>query len=89
VYIAVSVPFSSISLFAPSIVAGLGYAGLDAQLWTVPPYAIAFAVTVLTAWLADRFEARSVAAGASLAIAGAAYVAQGTLALSIFLPQLS
>ena len=47
VYISVSVPFSSISLFAPTIVSGLGYEGLRAQLFTVPPYAIAFVVSVL------------------------------------------
>ncbi|TCD67721.1 hypothetical protein EIP91_012019 [Steccherinum ochraceum] len=36
-FIAISVPFSSISLFSPTIVSGLGYTGLQAQLFTVPP----------------------------------------------------
>jgi hypothetical protein len=31
----ISVPFSSLSLFSPTIVAGLGYKDLDAQLFTV------------------------------------------------------
>lgn len=34
-------PFSSLSLFAPSITAGLGFRDLEAQLMTVPPYASA------------------------------------------------
>jgi hypothetical protein len=36
-YFAKSCPFSSLSLFAPSIVKGLGYNSLQAQLMTVPP----------------------------------------------------
>jgi sugar phosphate permease len=42
IYFGVSVPFSSLSLFAPSIVAGLDYKDLQAQLMTVPPYAAAY-----------------------------------------------
>lgn len=42
VYLAISCPFSSLSLFSPSIVAGLGYHDLKAQLMTVPPYAVAY-----------------------------------------------
>ena len=77
VYISISVPFSSISLFAPSIVSGLGYKGLNAQLFTVPPYAVAFVITVTVAWLADRHEARSVATGGSLLVAGLAFLIEG------------
>jgi MFS family permease len=42
IYFGVSVPFSSLSLFTPSITAGLGYVDLQAQLMTVPPYAVAY-----------------------------------------------
>lgn len=42
IYFGVSVPFSSLSLFSPSIVAGLQYVDLQAQLMTVPPYAVAY-----------------------------------------------
>lgn len=42
IYFAVSTPFSSVSYFSPSIVAGLGYKDLQAQLMTVPPYAVAY-----------------------------------------------
>ncbi|KAG8741284.1 hypothetical protein FRC10_003032 [Ceratobasidium sp. 414] len=34
-YVTIAVPFSSLSLFSPTIVAGLGYTGLKAQLFTV------------------------------------------------------
>lgn len=42
IYFGISVPFSSLSLFTPSITLGLGYKDLDAQLMSVPPYAAAY-----------------------------------------------
>ena len=41
IYFGISTPFSSLSLFTPSITAGLGFKDLRAQLMTVPPYAVA------------------------------------------------
>ena len=76
-YITISVPFSSMSLFSPTIVAGLGYHGLDAQLFTVPPYAIAFAITVAVAYLSDRYEMRSIGTAGSMLVAGACFVIEG------------
>ncbi|KAK6206461.1 hypothetical protein LQW54_007754 [Pestalotiopsis sp. IQ-011] len=68
IYFAVSLPFSSLSLFTPSITAGLGYKDLQAQLMTVPPWAVAYVVQILVAWSADHFNARG------LHCAGAAFV---------------
>jgi sugar phosphate permease len=56
VYFGISTPFSSLSLFTPAITAGLGYSDLRAQLMTVPPYAVAYVVTVAVAWSADYFN---------------------------------
>lgn len=42
IYFGVGVPFSSLSLFTPTITAGLNYRDLTAQLMTVPPYAVAY-----------------------------------------------
>lgn len=78
-FIAISAPFSSISLFAPTIVSGLGYEGLDAQLFTVPPYAISFVVTTTIAYFADKYEKRSWAAFSALLTAGLCFLVQGTL----------
>ncbi|EAQ82877.1 hypothetical protein CHGG_11053 [Chaetomium globosum CBS 148.51] len=58
IYFGVSVPFSSLSLFTPSITAGLGYADLQAQLMTVPPYAAAYVTQIIGSYSADRFNAR-------------------------------
>ena len=57
-YIGISAPFSSLSLFTPSITAGLGYKSLRANLMTVPPYAVAYVVTLSVSWSADHFNAR-------------------------------
>lgn len=56
VYFGISTPFSSLSLFTPAITAGLGYSDLRAQLMTVPPYAVAYVVTIAVAWSADYFN---------------------------------
>ncbi|KAK0712944.1 major facilitator superfamily domain-containing protein [Lasiosphaeria miniovina] len=58
IYFGVSVPFSSLSLFTPSITAGLGYVDLKAQLMTVPPYAVAYVVQLFVSYSADRFNSR-------------------------------
>ncbi|KIP07855.1 hypothetical protein PHLGIDRAFT_117727 [Phlebiopsis gigantea 11061_1 CR5-6] len=78
-YIGMSPPFSSLTLFTPTIVAGLGYEGLDAQLFTVPPFAAAFVVTVVVAWIADKRALRAWCSFASLFVAGLAFLVQGIL----------
>ncbi|KAI0392836.1 putative MFS transporter [Xylariaceae sp. FL0594] len=70
IYFGISVPFSSLSLFTPSITAGLGYGSLRAQLMTVPPYAVAYVVQILTSWSADHFNERGLHS-AALALLGA------------------
>ncbi|KAI1178537.1 putative MFS transporter [Nemania sp. FL0916] len=70
IYFGISVPFSSLSLFTPSITAGLGYGDLRAQLMTVPPYAVAYVVQILTSWSADHFNERGLHS-AALAVIGA------------------
>ncbi|KAI1794062.1 MFS general substrate transporter [Ganoderma leucocontextum] len=84
VWIAYSVGFSSISLFAPTIVQGLGFEGLRAQLFTVPPYAIAFCVVTAVAWISDRYEIRSWCMVASFVICGVAFVIEGSLPPTAF-----
>ena len=78
VFIAISVPFSSISLFVPTIVSGLGYEGLKAQLFTVPPYAAGFVVTIIIAWQSEKHGMRAYGSAASQLIAGLAFLLQGT-----------
>ncbi|KAG9090172.1 hypothetical protein FRC06_001188, partial [Ceratobasidium sp. 370] len=78
-YVTIAVPFSSLSLFSPTIVAGLGYTGLKAQLFTVPPYACAYVVTVFLSWLADVKKQCALVSGGSMAVGAFAFLAQALL----------
>ncbi|KAK0442028.1 MFS general substrate transporter [Desarmillaria tabescens] len=71
------VPLSSILLFAPTIIYGLGYEGQEAQLLTIPPYAAAFVATVATSWLSDRYKAWSKCGVVSMTLAGVTFIVQG------------
>ncbi|KAI1336262.1 MFS general substrate transporter [Xylariaceae sp. FL0016] len=79
IYFAVSLPFSSLSLFTPSIVAGLGYHDLEAQLMTVPPWAVAYVVSIVNAWASDHFNARGFFCAGAAAIGGAGFLASAVL----------
>lgn len=53
-----SLPLYTLSLFLPSIIAALGYKAAEAQLLTIPPYALATILTVIYAVLAEKFRKR-------------------------------
>ncbi|KAL1744287.1 major facilitator superfamily domain-containing protein [Schizophyllum fasciatum] len=79
VYFGISAPFSSMSLFAPTIVAGLGYTSLNAQLFTVPSYAVAYVVQVAVAYGADRLNRRGLFAAAFAFIGAIGFIVSGAL----------
>ncbi|RWA12994.1 hypothetical protein EKO27_g2118 [Xylaria grammica] len=79
IYFAVSLPFSSLSLFTPSIVSGLGYKDLHAQLLTVPPWAIAYVVSILNSWAGDHFNARGFHCAGAAAVGAAGFLASALL----------
>lgn len=77
VYLCLGVGVSSLSLFAPTIVAGLGYIDLQAQLFTVPPYAVAYVCTMALGILSDRFKMRGLIATGSFIAGMVSFVIQG------------
>ncbi|KAI1134086.1 MFS general substrate transporter [Hypoxylon sp. FL0543] len=79
IYFAVSLPFSSLSLFSPSIVAGLGFHDLEAQLLTVPPWGAAYIFQILMSWSADHFNARGYHCAAGALIGAAGFLASAVL----------
>ena len=79
IYMGVGVTVASLSLFSPTIVAGLGYKDLQAQLFTVPPYAVAYVVTFLAAMISDRYKTRGMVACISCLVAGVAFIIQAAL----------
>lgn len=46
------------SLFIPTIIQQMGYKNTHAQLLSVPPYAVAAAVTIFIGYIADRTRMR-------------------------------
>ncbi|PMD66800.1 MFS transporter-like protein [Hyaloscypha bicolor E] len=79
IYFGISCPFSSLSLFTPSITAGLGFENLQAQLMTVPPYAVAYVVTILVSWSADYFNARALHSAIFATIGAVGFIASALL----------
>ncbi|GAA5968860.1 hypothetical protein JCM11641_000760 [Rhodosporidiobolus odoratus] len=59
IYIGVAEPLYSMSLFTPTIIAELGtWTRAQSQLLSVPPYALAFIVTLVNALFSDRIKQR-------------------------------
>ncbi|KAK9764553.1 hypothetical protein K7432_007852 [Basidiobolus ranarum] len=58
IYISSSVSLYSLSLFLPSIIGGMGYTNLTAQLMSAPPYAVACVFTILVSLHSNRKRER-------------------------------
>jgi len=67
-----SLPLYTLSLFLPTIIKELGYTSAQAQLLTVPPYAIATILTVVVAIVSEKTHMRApfILASSSVAIIG-------------------
>lgn len=57
-YLAILTALYSFGLFIPTIVQGLGYTAVRAQLFSVPPYAVAALLTVVASYVSDRYKIR-------------------------------
>ncbi|KAI9806243.1 MAG: hypothetical protein M1825_006358 [Sarcosagium campestre] len=67
-----SLPLYTLSLFLPTIIKDLGYTAAQAQLLSVPPYAVAFFLTIGVAVLSERtrYRAPFIMGSVSIAIIG-------------------
>lgn len=82
-----ALPLYTLSLFMPTIINELGYSAAQAQLMTVPPYAIATILTLTVAALAERTRLRAPFIVGSTALAAVGYIillAQHTPGVSYF-----
>ncbi|KAJ9097419.1 hypothetical protein QFC19_006789 [Naganishia cerealis] len=68
-YSCMNLTLGSVSGFLPTIIKGLGYTEARAQLFTVPPYAVALVVMVGLSTISDRLRTRGIPA-ASVFIIG-------------------
>ena len=55
-----NVAFSSMPVFLPSIVNGMGYSKLASQGLSAPPFLFAFFIVIPTAFVSDRIKSRSI-----------------------------
>ncbi|KAF4466557.1 MFS transporter [Fusarium albosuccineum] len=79
VYFSKSCPFSSLSLFTPSLTKGLGYDSLQAQLMSVPPYAAAFVVTIALSFYCDKYERRAATTIALMLVGAIGFIVSACL----------
>lgn len=70
------VPIYSFSLFLPTIITGLGYKAVHAQLLTVPPNFVAFLVVIGVAYMSDKLKMRGPLVFLGMLVAAAGYVMQ-------------
>lgn len=54
-----SLPLYTLSLFLPTIIKALGYTAAQAQLLTVPPYSVAFVMTLTVAIASEKTKIRA------------------------------
>ncbi|SAM03765.1 hypothetical protein [Absidia glauca] len=54
IYVGLNVALGSYAVFLPTIIRDLGFASLDAQLLSIPPYVAACCLVFLVSWNSDR-----------------------------------
>lgn len=79
-YLAILTALYSFGLFQPTIIQGLGYTAVRAQLFSVPPYAAGAVLTVVASWISDKYKVRGpvMLCFLPLAISGYAIIANTT-----------
>lgn len=67
-----SLPLYTLSLFLPTIIKELGYTAAQAQLMTVPPYSVAFVLTLSVAIASEKLKIRApfIMSTSALAVVG-------------------
>ncbi|EJU00031.1 MFS general substrate transporter [Dacryopinax primogenitus] len=74
IYFGANAQAASLNGFLPTIVSDMGYDGANAQIFTVPPYAVAAAVLIITAFVSDRYQTRGIPMFISSMLGGTGYL---------------
>ncbi|KAK7948855.1 uncharacterized protein PG986_009741 [Apiospora aurea] len=74
IYSGALVPLYAFSLFLPTILKGMGHVGTRAQLLSVPPYAVAAALTVIVGFVADATKYRGYCNAATVLVGISGFV---------------
>ncbi|GLA67594.1 hypothetical protein AtubIFM54640_011262 [Aspergillus tubingensis] len=84
-YLTNNITWSSLAYFSPTIVRGLGYSSVTAQLMTVPPWAVGYIISMLLADSPDRFNARGLHVALAGLLAGTGFLAARLLPVTAYL----
>lgn len=79
IYLLDCIPLGSLTFYTPTIVAGLGYNSITAQLMTVPPWVVAYIVSLTLSWSADRLNARGFHIAVSSTVGGIGWLTAALL----------
>lgn len=77
-YFSCNVSFSSLPVFLPTILTGMGFTSIHAQGLTAPPYFLSFLACIITTWIADKTEQRGLMIITLSVIGGIGYVILAT-----------
>lgn len=77
-YFSCNVSFSSLPVFLPTILTGMGYTSINAQGLTAPPYFLSFTMCILTTYIADKTRQRGLVIITLSIIGGTGYVILAT-----------
>ncbi|OQD85593.1 hypothetical protein PENSOL_c097G05563 [Penicillium solitum] len=83
-YLSNVIVVSSLVYFCPTIVAGLGYTSIEAQMMTVPPWALGYVMCLSLAWVADHYNQRGIIVIVTSIGSGAAFLATTLLPLTAY-----
>ncbi|KAL5499292.1 hypothetical protein ACEPAH_1810 [Sanghuangporus vaninii] len=74
VFFGINCGFASISAFLPTIIKSFGFTNAIAQLLTVPPYAVAAILLMLTSYISDRIQNRGLLMAVANAVSAIGYM---------------
>lgn len=78
-YFSCNVSFSSLPVFLPTILEGMGYESINAQGLSAPPYFLSFLVCILSTWFADKTQQRGLMLIGLSLIGGTGYIILATV----------
>lgn len=79
IYTVNCIPLGSFTFYIPTLVTGLGYKSLEAQLLTIPPWACGYIMALTISFLADRYNARGYATAGAAILGGTGWLVEGIL----------
>jgi dipeptide/tripeptide permease len=77
-YFSCNVSFSSLPVFLPTILTGMGFTSIHAQGLTAPPYFLSFLVCIASTYIADRTRQRGLMIITLSLIGGTGYIILAT-----------